>query len=270
MNDSSRRCCLLLAVAVLASPLLTGCETTVPRVMKAGSFSTVVVDAGHGGKDPGERPRGRQAEKDLALDTALRLASLLRESGLKTVLTRSDDTFVELDDRVAIADRYGPDAILVSIHYNASGSSASRGVETYFWRPDSQGLATRVQRNLLSETGQSNHGVIRRVLRLTHNPREPAILVEAGYLTNGSDYALATSADYRQKVAEGIADGIVEQHENGDAGIQRLPPVVSYHPARHTYRRHHVSARHHGKASSKSSKAKAKAKVRAKKKKKGR
>ena len=232
--------------------------------MRAGSFSTVVVDAGHGGKDSGEHPRGRQAEKDLALDTALRLASLLREAGLKTVLTRSDDTFVELDERVAIVDRYGSDAILVSIHYNASGSSASRGLETYFWRPDSQGLATRVQRNVLSETGQSNHGVIRRVLRLTHNPREPAILVEAGYLTNGTDYALATSADYRQKVAEGIADGIVEQHEKGDADIQRLPPVVSYRPVRHTYRRHHVSARHHGKAkaSAKSSKAKKKKKRR--------
>ena len=232
--------------------------------MRAGSFSTVVVDAGHGGKDSGEHPRGRQAEKDLALDTALRLASLLREAGLKTVLTRSDDTFVELDERVAIVDRYGSDAILVSIHYNASGSSASRGLETYFWRPDSQGLATRVQRNVLSETGQSNHGVIRRVLRLTHNPREPAILVEAGYLTNGTDYALATSADYRHKVAEGIADGIVEQREKGDADIQRLPPVVSYRPVRHTYRRHHVSARHHGKAkaSAKSSKAKKKKKRR--------
>ena len=265
MNVSSCRPCLplALAAAALASILLTGCETTVPRVMKAGSFSTVVVDAGHGGKDSGERPPNRQAEKDLALDTALRLAPLLREAGLKTVLTRSDDTFVELDDRVAIADRYGPDAILVSIHYNASGSSASRGLETYFWRPDSQGLAIRVQRNMLSETGQSNHGVIRRVLRLTHNPRVPSILCECGYLTNGGDYAQATSTDYRQKVAEGIADGIVEQHENGDANLLRLPPVVSYRPARHTYRRHHVNVRHHGKA-------KASAKTKARKKKKGR
>ena len=210
----------------------------------------MVIDAGHGGHDSGERPRGGQAEKDLALDTAKRLAPLLRDAGLQTVLTRSDDTFVELDDRVRIADRYGPRAILVSIHYDASGSYA-RGVQTFYWRPDSQGLATRVQRNMLSETGMPNHGVTRRVLRLTHNPSEPSILCECGFLTNGTDYALATSASYRQKVAEGIADGIVEQHEKGDDNLAVLPPVQSYAPSRHAYRRHHVSAsRHHGKASS--------------------
>lgn len=260
MNVPSRCFCLLPAAAgLLVAVLLTGCESTVPRIMGPGSFSTVVVDAGHGGHDSGERPRGGQAEKDLALDTALRLASLLREAGLRTVLTRSDDTFVELDERVAIADRQGSSAILVSIHYDASGNVA-RGVQTFFWRPDSQGLATRVQRNLLSETNMPNRGVKRRVLRLTHNPREPAILCECGFLTNGTDYALATNAGYRQKVAEGIADGIVEQHEKGDADLAVLPPVVNYRPARHTYRRSHVSARHHGKAKASSSKSKAKAK----------
>ena len=262
MNVPSRRFCLSSAAAsLLAALLLTGCETTVPRIMGPGSFSTVVVDAGHGGHDSGERPRGGQAEKDLALDTALRLAKLLRESGLSVVLTRSDDTFVELDERVAIVDRQGPGAILVSIHYDASGNAA-RGVQTFFWRPDSYGLATRVQRNLLSETGSPNRGVKQRVLRLTHNPREPAILCECGFLTNRTDYALATSADYRQNVAEGIADGIVEQHEKGDADLAKLPPVVSYRPSRHHYRRHHVSAHHHGKG-----KASAKAKSKKKKKK---
>ena len=258
----------------LAFLLLAGCGT-VPRVMSPGSFSTVVIDAGHGGHDSGERPPGRQAEKDLALDTALRLEPLLREAGLKTVLTRSDDTFVELDDRVAIADRYGPDAILVSIHYNASPSSGPRGIETYFWRSDSLGLATRVQRNILSETGQTNHGVIRRVLRLTHNPQEPSILCECGYLTNSYDYSLATTEAYRQRVAEGIADGIVEQHEHGDNDLAKLPPVVSYAPTRHAYRRHHVHvSRHHqttsrkSSRSSKSSKSSKSKKTTAKKKKK--
>lgn len=258
MKAFPRRYCLPAAGSLLAMALFSGCESTVPRVMSPGSFSTVVIDAGHGGHDSGERPRGGQAEKDLALDTAKRLAPLLREAGLQTVLTRTDDTFVELDDRVRIADRYGPRAILVSIHYNASGSSAPRGIETYYWRPDSQGLATRVQRNILSETGMPNHGVIRRVLRLTHNPSEPSILCECGYLTNRSDYVLAISESYRQKVAEGIADGIVEQHEKGDDNLATLPPVQSYAPPRHTYRRHHVStSRHHGRSSN-SKKASAK------------
>ena len=239
MKRFLRRSCLAAAGLFLA-----GCESTVPRVMSPGSFSTVVIDAGHGGHDSGERPGSGVPEKELALDTAKRLEPLLREAGLRTVLTRSDDTFVELDDRVAIADRYGPDAILVSIHYNASGSSAPRGIETYYWRSDSQGLATRVQRNILSETGMPNHGVIRRVLRLTHNPKEPSILCECGYLTNRTDYALAVTDSYRQQVAEGIADGIVEQHEKGDIDLLKLPPVQSYSPPRHAYRRHHVVTKH--------------------------
>ena len=253
---SFARPCLLAVGAPLAAVLLSGCGTTFQPVMKPGSFSTVVIDAGHGGKDSGERPRGGLPEKDFALDTARRLQPLLRSAGFQTVMTRSDDTFVELDDRVAIANRYGPDAILVSIHYNASPSSAPRGVETYFWRTDSYGLATRVQRNILSESGQLNHGVIRRVLRLTHNPLVPSILCECGYLTNSTDYSLANSPDYRQKVAEGIADGVVEQHEQGDVGIGTLPPVRATASVRHTYRHHHVvthrrttkrttTARHH-------------------------
>lgn len=250
-NLSNRRSLVLAAGWSLAVVLLAGCESTVPRVMSPGSFSTVVIDAGHGGHDSGERPRGGLPEKGFALDTAKRLAPLLREAGLRVVLTRSDDTFVELDDRVAIADRNGPDAILVSIHYNAAGSSAPRGIETYFWRTDSFGLATRVQRNILSETGMPNHGVIRRVLRLTHNPKEPSILCECGYLTNSEDYAQANSESYRQKLAEGIADGIVEQHEKGDIGIGSLPTVRSFAPVRHAYRRHHVVITKHHKGTGK-------------------
>ena len=140
-------------------------------------------------------------------------------------MTRSSDVFVELDDRVAIANRYGPNAILVSIHYNASPSHDPRGIETFFWRSDSYGLATRVQRHLIGETEMQNHGVTRRVLRLTHNPSVPCILCECGYLTNGADESLIGMEAFRQKVAQGIADGVLEQQEQGDTNIGSLPPI---------------------------------------------
>ena len=179
MTPFSRSLLFVLGVP-LAALIFSGCEIA-PARMAPGSFSTVVIDAGHGGKDSGEHPRGGLYEKEVALDTATRVRDLLEEEGLHTVMTRTTDTFVELNDRVAIANRYGPNAILVSIHYNASPSSAPRGIETFFWRSDSYGLATRVQRHLLGETGLPNHGVTRRVLRLTHNPRVPCILcVSAG------------------------------------------------------------------------------------------
>ncbi len=216
------RSILLPAGTLLAAFALSSCNT-VPVVMRPDSFSTVVIDAGHGGKDSGEHTRGI-AEKDVALDTAQRLRPLLQSAGFRTVMVRDDDTFVELDDRVAIADRY-PNGILVSIHYNASGNSGASGIETYFWRADSYGLAARVARHLVEETSLDYHGTIRRVLRLTHNPQIPSILCECGYLTNASDASHVANAGFRQQVAEGIAAGIVDQHEHGDVGIGLLPRI---------------------------------------------
>ena len=235
------RLSLSASVCLCVALFVAGCEN-IPHPLAPGSFSTVVIDAGHGGKDSGEVHAGRR-EKDYTLDTALRLQGLLDKEGFHTVLTRSDDRFVELDDRVAIADRYSPDAILVSIHYNANGPD---GLQTYYWRSDSYGLAVRVQRHMIAETGEPHRGVIRRVLRLTHNPKVPSILCEGGYLDDAADSARIITPEYRQSLAEGIADGIVEERERGDADIGPLPrvnTVVSVRPAQ----RHPASSRrHHG------------------------
>ena len=106
-----------------------------PARLRPGGFTTVVIDAGHGGKDNGETPNQLLQEKVVALDTAKRLQRLL--DGLRFAHghdPHGEDVFVELDERVRIADRYYPNAILVSIHYNASPSSYPRGIETFFWR----------------------------------------------------------------------------------------------------------------------------------------
>lgn len=270
MNRISRTLLGLAGVTFVAFGL-AGCGTTIGGI-RPGGFSTVVIDAGHGGRDSGESPSQLLREKEVALDTARRLQPLLAESGLRTVMTRSSDVFVELDDRVAIANRYYPNAVLVSIHYNASRNSGPRGVETFFWRPDSYGLATRVQRHLIGETGLANRGVTRRVLRLTHNPRVPSILCECGFLTNRAEAGLISTAAYRQRVAQGIADGILEEQENGDANIGSLPPLERPVVSRPAYR-HHTGRSHKRKMEQIRSRAKAKAKaksaksVRAKKKK---
>ena len=113
-----------------------------PRVNADGSYSiarqlglgarTIVIDAGHGGHDPGSIGRGGLREKDLVLDVALRLAKLVRsELGAEVILTRSTDVFVELEARTAIANTRGADLFL-SIHANSARSRSARGVETYF------------------------------------------------------------------------------------------------------------------------------------------
>lgn len=196
-----------------------------------GHFSTVVIDAGHGGKDNGG-VSGRSApiflrEKDLTLDTAKRVRDELRRAGLHSVMTREGDYFVELDDRVSFANRQGPRAILVSIHYDAVFNRAMNGAKTFYWRADSHGLATRIQQELVATTGETNLGIIRRRLRLTRNPEIPCVLCECAYLTNPTEAQKAAAESYRKRIAHGIAQGILVEYKLGDAGIAPVPEIYA-------------------------------------------
>src|SRR5437762_12205294 len=109
----------LVTIAFVAS--LAACSTVTTTGVKntTKTFTTVVVDAGHGGKDSGAYRRYGPPEKVVALDVAQRLERKLRESQLKTIMTRSSDTFIPLDERVAIENSQ-KNAIFVSIHFNDS------------------------------------------------------------------------------------------------------------------------------------------------------
>src|SRR5437870_7487785 len=106
--------------------LLPACASMRTRAVKNTSktFSSVVVDAGHGGKDSGAYRRFGPPEKAATLDVAQRLSGKLRESELQVVMTRSDDTFIPLDTRVEIENRI-KNSIFVSIHFN---DSRKRGI----------------------------------------------------------------------------------------------------------------------------------------------
>jgi N-acetylmuramoyl-L-alanine amidase len=219
---------LIRGLAVLASGLALfqiGCTTYGggdPR--RPGGFSTVVVDPGHGGKDSGGRGN-RLVEKELTLATALQLRTDLRAYGFRVVMTRTDDRFYLLDERVAMANgQRGNNAILVSVHYDASGKGGN-GCTTFYWRTDSHGLAVRVQRALVAETGLQDVGVVRRRLRLTRNPDVPCLLVECGYMTNKSDAAKISQEAFRARIAAGIAKGLRAQLDLGDAGIPSVPEL---------------------------------------------
>ncbi len=190
------------------------------------NFRTVVIDAGHGGKDSGAvSPITRAKEKDLALDTAARLRDQL-QGQFNVVMMRSGDSFVDLDDRVARASRYG-DGILVSIHYN-QGPASVAGPETYYWRVDSHGLGTRAQSALQAVSPSHNsRGLVRRRIRLTRNPEIPSILVECGYLSNPAEARRCVDPQYRQRLAEALAGAIRTQAAQGDAGTGLLPRPIN-------------------------------------------
>jgi len=195
-------------------------------------FTTVILDAGHGGKDSGAvSPYTGQKEKDLTLDMVKRIRAEL-SGDFRTLLMRSDDTFVELDDRVVQANRSGA-AVLVSVHFN-SGPSNIRGPETYFWRVDSHGLATRLQRAMvaLCPAQKDNRGLVRRRLRLTRNPEIPCVLLEGGYLSSPAESRLVADPLYRQRLARVIATAIRAQSASGDSGTGPLPPPIDAPPSK--------------------------------------
>jgi N-acetylmuramoyl-L-alanine amidase len=191
------------------------------------TFTTVVVDAGHGGKDTGAYRRYGGAEKMATLDVAKRLDQKLRESQLKTVMTRSSDVFIELDQRVAIENRQ-KNSIFVSIHFNDSRRRAIRGFETYYNSSISRGLADRIQGKLMTIPGSANRGVHFANFRVLRMAAYPAVLVDCGFLSNRREGGEARDSEYRATLADKIAEAIVEQRYG--SGVYRVasaaPPAA--------------------------------------------
>src|ERR1044072_6438557 len=211
------------------SGLLGACATG-PRVSEVAtedtsrSFKTVVVDAGHGGKDNGAFRRYGGAEKEATLDVATRLAAKLRESQFRVVMTRSSDQFVDLDQRAVISNRQKY-AIFVGIHFNDSGRRGIRGFETYYHSPVARTLAYRIQEQLMTLPGAVNRGVKTANFRVLRKAAYPAVLVECGLLSNRSEGAPARSASRRDKLADKIAEAITDPRSG--KGTYRAPATAS-------------------------------------------
>lgn len=174
--------------------------------LQARSFSTVVIDPGHGGHDKGCQ-WGRVYEKHLCLDTALRLENALRKKGYRTAVLRRSDEFISLPQRVSMAARYN-NSIFVSVHYNFTWRQEASGIETFYSTPQSQSLAYYVNKSIMKRVKVVNRGVKTARYYVIRNALMPAILVECGFVSNPSERSNMRQAWYRQSVADGIADGI--------------------------------------------------------------
>ena len=214
------------ALVPLAAGLLAGCSSGPAVRVKdtTRTFTTVVVDAGHGGKDNGAFRRFGGAEKNATLDVANRLASKLRESQFRVVMTRTGDVFIPLDQRAAISNRQ-ENAIFVSVHFNDSGRRRIRGFETYYHSPVARNLAHRIQQHLITLPGAVNRGVKTASFRVLRNAEYPAVLVECGFLSNRKEGAAARSAGRRDDLADKIAEAIVD--ERYGKGTYRAPTTAS-------------------------------------------
>lgn len=218
-----RRKFIPFVCAMAAAALCGGCATVATNTSH--TFTTVVLDPGHGGKDSGAVRRYSPAEKTLALDVALRVKRKLHESQVHTVMTRDNDTFIPLDTRVAMGNSE-KNSIFVSIHFNDSGRRAIRGFETYYHSSYAEPLALAIDQNLATLPRAVNRGIHTARFRVLRNAHYPSVLIECGFLSNRGDGSEASSAKYREKLADKIAEAIVD-YRYGKGMYARQPAVIA-------------------------------------------
>ena len=214
----------------------------------------IIIDAGHGGKDPGTIGYNGLQEKGVVLDISRRVADLLKERGFKVKMTRETDEFLSLEERTAFTSRENAD-LFVSIHANASPSRSVYGLETYssmdlgfidriatqrkqnesmifnnleMKRGDpelenivsdllytnkqyeSARLADRMAKKVAKDAKTKNRGAKEARFFVLRNTLIPAILVEVGFLSNSKEEKLFESSDYRQLLAQSLAQSITD------------------------------------------------------------
>ena len=171
----------------------------------------VVLDPGHGGDHNGAEYGGVK-EKDLNLAIASQAAALLEEAGVTVLMTRTDDSYVDLYDRTALANGQKAD-LFVSVHCNASVEhDDALGIYTcaYSQGTESWQLAQILRETMLDATGAADFGMEERPnLAVLRTAQVPAALVECGFMSTPSELALLTQPEYQDKLARGIADGIL-------------------------------------------------------------
>lgn len=195
-------------VAFVNTATSPGAPTGPIIVPRAPSETVIVLDAGHGGSDPGAQ-RADVNEKDITMAIINKLKKVLEQKGARIVLTRSDDTFISLEERVRITNQVNPNLFL-SVHINSLQSiSDAHGIETYYQTDRSLPLAVRVHDSLVSGLGAPDRSVRKaRFYVINHTP-VPAILAEVGYITNKTERDRLISSEYQIKIANALARGVM-------------------------------------------------------------
>ena len=216
--------------AVTLNPLLSPSKNPAGR-----RIQNIVLDPGHGGKDPGNM-EGRRQEKQFTLAFANELGDLLTRAGLKVSLTRRTDLFLEPSERPNVARRRGAD-LFISLHFNSAdfaGGSAVKGAETYCmtlprtsstnargegagagaypgnrFDPKNVMLAYQIQKAITEKTGAEDRGVKRARFAVLREAEMPAVLIEGGFMTNPTDAKRIYDATQRRQMAQAIVDGVL-------------------------------------------------------------
>ena len=190
------------------------------------SSQVLVIDAGHGGTNPGASGLGL-LEKTVNLDTAQRLKEKLAKAPFKIIMTREEDTFPSLSERVSLAKK-AKGNLFISIHSNSSNGSG-HGTETYYnsaannpYVSDSILLANAIQKRLVEEGNLTDRGVKNGNLHVLRENNMPSVLVELGFIDNKSDNIKLKSATRRQTAAQAIYWGILDYYKQKGYNVKSL------------------------------------------------
>ena len=214
---------LLFALAVLAGLLFAGdkVRTYVSVQQENVRRNLVVLDPGHGGKDPGKVGADEELEKDINLAISLKVREKLEEDGMEVVMTREEDVMLsdgdadnkkleDLNSRIGIINEQQP-AIAVSIHQNSYSDPAVRGAQVFYFTHSDKGkqAAEALQKELL-EFDQENTRDIKAndTYYLLEKTEVPTVIVECGFLSCPGEAELLTDEAYQEELAGAIAKGI--------------------------------------------------------------
>lgn len=187
------------------------------NIAKASSLAeaTIIIDPGHGGKDPGAISADQSIyEKELALNTALLLKSRLEDAGSNIILTRQQDVYVSLDDRVAISHQHQAD-LFISLHYDAvEEANSMSGTTSYYQVESNLELAQTINKYLITNGPLPNNGVRLANYQVLRENKQPAILLELGYMNHGVDTQVIDTPSYQSTIVEAIYQALGEYYDH--------------------------------------------------------
>lgn len=176
-----------------------------------GSLSgyTIVLDAGHGGKDPGSIALDGTFEDEYTLRTADKVSQKLQNAGADVAQTRTDDTFISLPDRVSESEENDADAF-ISLHFNAYSKETVNGFSSHYYAGEDSELAKEIQSGLTRNIMLDSRGTMKSDYHVLRKNSSPAVLLELGFITNTDDLTNIQTADYQDAVGDGIAEGLLD------------------------------------------------------------
>ena len=223
-DNMKRRIEICMAVLlIMASTMVSIWSVRAVSGEKTGEKIKVLIDAGHGGQDPGKVSRDGTKEKDLNLAIATRLGKYLKEQGVEVYYTRQKDEGLytpettnkkvyDMQKRCEIVENVKPD-FMISIHQNSFSEEKVHGAQVFYYATsqESQALGEALQQALVTHVDPENHRKAKAnesyyILKKT---KYPSVIVECGFLSNGEECAKLKTDSYQEKLVEGIYQGIL-------------------------------------------------------------